>query len=173
MSTTFELRMKLVDIARAEVGVVEVPKDSNKGSRVQQYQRATNLGGTGWPYCAAFVCWCVKEWLRDGAVRKALNLRTLAAAEAWRPKTAAAFGFHTWAADKGLLIMSDSMDHTLHTADIMTFDMSHVGLVTDDTGAYVSTIEGNTGASGSRDGGGVWAKTRHRSEARKFIRMLA
>lgn len=172
MSTTLRLRERLVAIARAEIGTVEVPKNSNRGPRIREYQNATDHGGTGWPYCAAFVCWCVKEWLKDAEVRKALGLKTVAAAEAWRPKTAAAFGFHEWAEDRGLLLMSDSMNHTLHTGDLMTFDMSHIGIVTDDNGPYVSTIEGNTSASGSRDGGGVFAKGRHRSEARMFIRVL-
>lgn len=171
-STTFYLRQRLIDIARREVGTTESPPGSNSGARIVQYQRATDLGGTGWPWCAAFVCWCVREWLKDADVRVALKLKTPAAAEKWRPKTAAAFGFHTWAEDRGLLVMSDSSSNILHTGDLMTFDMSHIGLVVDDTGDTISTIEGNTSTAGSRDGGGVFAKTRHRSEARHFIRLL-
>lgn len=169
--STLHIRQRLVDIARKEVGVVEVPRNSNTGKRVREYQAATNLGGTGWPYCAAFVCWCVREWLKLPEVRDALKL-TVSGAEKWRPKTAAAFGFHTWAEQRGLLVMDDGFSNTLHTADIMTFDMSHCGIVEDDKGPYVYTVEGNTSSAGSRDGGGVFAKTRNRTEARKFIRML-
>lgn len=175
--STLPLRQRLITIAQVEVGVVESPKNSNRGKRVGEYQRATNLEGTGWPYCAAFVCWCIREWIKDGEVRAALGLKTVADAEAWRPKTAAAFGFHEWAASKKLLIMDDSPDHVLHTGDVMTFDMSHVGIVTDDFvkggKSYVRTIEGNTGNTDGNDGGGVFAKIRNRSEARKFIRILA
>lgn len=171
MSSTLYLRQRLIDIARGEVGVVETPPNSNTGKRVLDYQRATDLAGTGWPWCAAFVCWCIREWLKDVDVLRALKM-TAAQAEAWRPKTAAAFGFHDWAEKNGLLVMNDSMNNTLHTGDIMTFDMSHVGFVADDNGPYVSTIEGNTSSSGSRDGGGVFAKSRHRSEAKRFVRIL-
>lgn len=68
--------------------------------------------------------------------------------------------------------MDDSPEHVLHTADIVTFDMSHVGIVANDEGPLIYTIEGNTDGAGSRDGGGVFAKTRQRSFARKFIRIL-
>lgn len=37
-------------------GQHENPMGSNKGWFVQQCQAATFLGGTGWPWCAAFVC---------------------------------------------------------------------------------------------------------------------
>lgn len=48
---------KVMQAARAEVGVHEVPWGSNRGQRVQQYQAATDLGGTGWPWCGAFAKW--------------------------------------------------------------------------------------------------------------------
>ena len=171
MTTTLHLRQRLVEIAKREVGVVEAPAHSNSGKRVKEYQSATNLGGTGWPWCAAFVCWCIREWGRDAEVLDALKL-TRAKFEAWRPKTAAAFGFHAWAAKNNLLVMDDSMENTLHTADLMTFDMSHIGIVESDRQESVFTIEGNTSANGSREGGGVFAKTRQRGEARRFIRIL-
>ena len=73
----------------------------------------------------------------------------------------------------GLETFGDSESNQLRTGDIMVFDMSHVGIVTGDRGSVVNTIEGNTGATGSRDGEGVWAKARQRREARTFIRILA
>lgn len=172
MSHTLPLRKQLVEIASAEIGVVESPPNSNTGKRIREYQAATTHGGTGWPYCAAFVCWCIREWGKDSDVLDALKL-TKAGFEKWRPKTAAAFGFHDWADKRGLLMFDDGYNHVLHTADLMTFDMSHIGIVFDDRGSRVYTIEGNTSASGSRDGGGVFAKARQRTEARRFIRLLA
>lgn len=170
--STYAIRRKLIEIARREVGTVEVPKDSNTGPRVKQYQAATNLGGTGWPYCAAFVCWCVREWLKLPEVLAAFKF-TRTQAEAWRPKTAAAYGFHQWAADKRLLVMNSNPGNVLHTGDIMTFEhISHVGLVANDEDSLVFTVEGNTDLGGSREGGGVFEKTRQRSDARRFIRML-
>ena len=173
--STYLLRQRLIDIARKEVGTVEVPPNSNKGPRVQQYQAATSLAKevkTGWPYCAAFVCWSINEWLKDAEVRAAFGFKTTAEVEAWRPKTAAAYGFHEWAANHKLLIMDDSPSNVLHTGDLVTFDFSHIGIVAADEGSKIYTIEGNTDSGGSRDGGGVFAKVRERSLARKFIRLL-
>lgn len=170
MSSTYHLRKRLVDIALEEVGVREVGT-TNTGKRVVQYQAATDLGGTGWPWCAAFVCWCIKEWLKDAEVRAALKL-TPSAAERWRPKTAAAFGFHEWAKSRGLLVMGDGASVVLHTADLVTYDFSHIGIVKDDMADMIFTIEGNTDGGGSRDGGGVWQKTRRRELARRFIRLM-
>jgi hypothetical protein len=47
--------------ASKEVGVQESPPGSNSGTRVRYYQSATWLGGSGWPWCAAFVCRCWRE----------------------------------------------------------------------------------------------------------------
>lgn len=44
-----------------EIGVREVPNGSNSGPRVRQYQAATWLPGTGWPWCAAAVCWAYEQ----------------------------------------------------------------------------------------------------------------
>lgn len=169
--STFALRQKLIAIATKEIGTVEIGA-SNTGVRVRQYQAATSLDGTNWPWCAAFVSWCVREWLKDAEVRAALKLTSAVAVEAWRPKLAAAYGFHQWAEDRGLLVMDDSPGNVLHTGDIVTYDFSHVGIVVTDEENVIHTIEGNTDGGGGRDGGGVWAKTRQRSLARKFIRML-
>ena len=168
--SSYAVRQKLIAIAANEVGTKEVGR--NTGKRVRQYQAATNLEGTGWAWCAAFVCWCIREWGKDPEVLEALG-KTAAQFEKWRPKTAAAFGFEDWAKKNKLLIMSDSTQNTLHTGDLIVFDTSHIGIVTDDSKCRVYTVEGNTGPSGGRDGDGVWNKDRHRSEARSFIRILS
>jgi hypothetical protein len=172
--STLPLRQKLIDIATAQVGVREVPRNSNTGPQVLQYQRATNLGGTGWPWCAAFVCWCLREWGRDPEVLDALKL-TPDTFAAWRPRTAAAYGFHEWAAKRNLTIFDENEnpgEATLHTGDIVTFDTSHIGLLRGDANTTIYTIEGNTDEAGSREGGGVYKKSRPRPYLRKVIRLL-
>ena len=172
--STYSIRRKLIEIARKEIGTVEIGT-SNTGPRVKEYQAATDLASeiaTGWPWCAAFQCWCIREWLKDHDVLDAFHF-TPDLAEDWRPKTAAAYGFHTWATEKKLLVMDDSPSHVLHCADIVTFDFSHIGIVETDEGRSIYTVEGNTDGGGGRDGGGVWAKTRPRSLAKRFIRLLA
>lgn len=171
---SYALRRRLVEIARREVGTMEHPRNSNKGKRIQEYQRATWLDGTGWPYCAAFVCWCVREWGKDQAVRDALKL-TKAGFEKWRPKTPAAYGLHEWGRQQGLYQIDENAnpgEYVLHTADLVTFDFSHCGILETDEAGRIFTIEGNTDAGGSREGGGVYAKTRARSAARRFIRLM-
>lgn len=173
--STLATRQKLIDIAAKEIGVTEQPKNSNTGPRVLEYQRATNLPGTKWPYCAAFVCWCIREWGKDPEVLDALKM-TAGEFAIWRPQTAAAYGFDDWAEHNGLLVMDENLhpNHaTLHTGDIVNYDFSHVGLLKTDDHDFLYTIEGNTDVSGSRNGGGVYAKKRPRSQARKFIRLLA
>jgi hypothetical protein len=167
--STLPIRQKLIDIARREVGVKEVGR--NTGKRVREYQAATNLEGTGWPWCAAFVCWCVREWGKDKDVLAALKM-TPAQFDKWRPRTAAAFGLEDWARKKGLEVLDADDKPNLRTGDILTFDTSHTGFVADDAKGVIQTIEGNTGASGGRDGDGVWDKSRNFKESRKFIRLL-
>ena len=52
---------KMVSLAREEIGVSEVD-GSNCGPRVDEYKAATWLDADkGWPWCAAFICWLVRE----------------------------------------------------------------------------------------------------------------
>ena len=176
--STLRLRERLIAIAAHEVGTVEIPRNSNTGPRIREYQRATNLEGTGWPYCAAFVDWCIREWIKDEEVRAAFGLKGPHDAEDWRPKTAAAFGLIDWGEKRRMLIMDDNPIHVLHTADIVVFDFSHVGLLVNDFVkdgiSWIKTIDGNTSPdSGDNEGGGVFVRTRKRSTAKRFIRILA
>lgn len=45
----------VIKTAAGEVGVTETPV--NTGPRVKAYQAATELAGSGWPWCSAFVEW--------------------------------------------------------------------------------------------------------------------
>lgn len=47
---------KILVLAAKEIGIAEVPDGSNSGPRVRWYQAATWLGGSFWPWCAAFCC---------------------------------------------------------------------------------------------------------------------
>ncbi len=47
--------------ARSQIGVTEHPLGSNSGREVEEYQRATWLAGTGWPWCVAFCQWVFRE----------------------------------------------------------------------------------------------------------------
>lgn len=170
--TTLALRKRFVEIARRDVGKVETSR--NRSPTIKRYWPATTYpeGHTNRePYCAAAMCFWLQEWLKDPEVLAALKM-TAAQAERWRCKSPAAFGWTKWAREKGLLVMSDSRANLLHTADLMVFDMSHIGIVIDDYRDRVKTIEANTGPAGGRDGDGIWEKDRPREIARNFIRLL-
>lgn len=171
--TTIRLRKRFVDIASRDLGQIETSR--NHGPAIAKFWDATSYP-EGYadraPYCAAAMCYWLREWLKDPDVLAALKMTPMQA-EAWRCKSPAAFGWTSWARANGLLVMSDSQNHVLHSADVMVFDMSHIGLVSDDYDTRVKTIEANTGASGGRDGDGIFAKDRPREIARNFIRILA
>lgn len=150
---------RLISILTAEEGVREVPADSNRGKRVEEYQAATWLEGTGWAWCAAFMCWGIKKLGEEMPLPFE------------RPRTAAAWGFEDWARDQKLKLYKPRA--TIQAGDIVMFTFSHIGLaIADEKGGSVKTVEGNTNKSGSREGGGVYVQTRAVSLIRSHIRLF-
>ena len=156
-----KLADKLVSLARNEIGVEEVD-GSNCGVRVDADKSATNLPPhEAWPWCAAFVCWLVREAIRtDGPYTFA------------RPTTAGAWDFENWSKKQ------DNSTHTLRTpgndikaGDIVIFKFSHIGLcVRSAEAGRIRTVEGNTDAAGSREGGGVFERSRSLDSIKTRIR---
>lgn len=167
-------RHRLAKIAQAEIGTVE-QGGNNRGKRVREYQEATWLKPDAWPWCAAFVAWCVSQWLGDEEVLAALNL-TEPRAEKWRPQTAGAFDLERWARGRGLDVLDENAE--VRAGDIVIFDFSHCGIITEDAHAKsrtLRTVEGNTNGQGERDsakGDGVWSKLRDRHLAKCIIRLI-
>ena len=163
---------KLIAIASAEVGVRE-EGGNNRGERIREYQSATDLNPGAWPWCAAYVDWCIREWLSIPQVVIWLNLQRRTPEE-WRPKTALAYGLKSWALQRPSTTKVYNDTHKAQLGDIVTFDFSHVGFVIEDTGKEVVTWEGNTGQKGLRDsetGDGVWRKVRKKSLVKDLIRI--
>ena len=113
---------RVIEVASREVGVSEYPPGSNRGDRVQAYQAVTSLGGTGWPWCAAFVQWV---WGQAGVETDACSAST---AVMW--ELAEARGWLSRAPVPGCAILWRGV---------------HVGLVVAVRGGVVDTIEGNSG----------------------------
>ena len=155
---------KMVSLAREEIGVSEVD-GSNCGPRVDEYKAATWLDADkGWPWCAAFICWLVREAMEgeDASFK--------------RPRTAGAWDFENWAkqeSNRGVELRKPT-NEDIKAGDIVVFTFSHIGIaVADvDSSGYVKTIEGNTNGAGSREGGSVLEKNRHVSKIRSRIRIL-
>ena len=155
---------KMVQLAREEIGVSEVD-GTNCGPRVDQYKAATWLDASkGWPWCAAFICWLVRESIEDEDVKFK------------RPRTAGAWDFENWAKQQiaNGVDLRKPTNEDIKAGDIVVFTFSHIGLAVKDIDSrgYVKTIEGNTNGAGSREGGSVLEKTRHVSSIRSRIRSL-
>ncbi len=156
---------QFLKIAQAEIGVEEV-NGSNCGPRVNQYKASTWLpADKPWPWCAAFVCWCVREAMKASSIHETPTFK--------RPRTAGAWDFENW---------SRAQDSTTWTrkphrgdilpGDIVIFRFSHIGiaLTAPDKNNNILTVEGNTDKAGSREGGGVYRKSRNLSSIRSRIR---
>jgi len=163
---------KLIAIASTEVGVREVG-GNNCGPRIREYQTATELGPGQYPWCACFVSWCIREWLKSNDVVNWLSLK-VKTLEQWRPTTALAYGLTSWAKQRPNTTDIFDEKQKAQLGDIVTFDFSHVGFIVEDRGDTILTIEGNTGQKGLRDsesGDGVWRKVRAKSLVRDIIRI--
>ena len=167
-----QARNALALIAEREIGVRE-KGGNNRGADIVRYQTATWLAPGPWPWCAAFICWCICEWLKAPSVRETLHM-TEAAAQKWRPKTAGAWDFVNWAKGAGLKVLGEN--EPVRRGDLVVYDFSHIGIVLKDSErGEIETAEGNTNGKGERDsesGDGVWRKFRERSLAKAFIRLI-
>jgi len=155
---------KIVALAREEIGVSEVD-GSNCGPRVDEYKAATWLDADkGWPWCAAFICWLIREAIEGEEVSFK------------RPQTAGAWDFENWAKQESIrgIELRKPTNEDIKAGDIVVFTFSHIGVAVKDvdSSGYVVTIEGNTNGAGSREGGSVLEKKRHVSKIRSRIRIL-
>jgi hypothetical protein len=160
-----DLISEIVRIAKAEVGVREI-RDTNCGEMVNEYKAATWLNPKkGWPWCAAFVCWVIREALKSSGVKETKTFK--------RPRTASAWDFENWSINQDSTTwMRKPHDGDILPGDIVIFKFSHIGIAVSspDKNGNVYTVEGNTDSAGSREGGGVYFKTRNLSKIRSRIR---
>jgi hypothetical protein len=155
----------MVQIARAEVGVSEKPRGSNRGPRVDQYQRATDLDKSQWgAWCAAFVCWVMwQAMINDGRV---FTFR--------RMTTAAVRFIKAWSLRQDDSTRTrDEPGLDIQPGDIVIYRFSHTGIAVTapDAQGCVQVVEGNTNKDGGREGWLVWEHTRKCSAIKTRIRI--
>lgn len=146
--------------ATSQLGVREQPRDSNSGPEVDEYLRRTGvpltLPASRKSWCCAFVYWCFDEAARE-AGRANPMVRTAGCLDHWNraPDRGARRIVASRAAGDPALLRPG-------TVFIMDFGggLGHTGFVERVSGGLIQTIEGNTDASGTREGGGVYARTR-------------
>jgi hypothetical protein len=156
---------EIVRIATAEIGVEEVG-GTNCGPRVDEYKAATWLDPrVGWPWCAAFVCWVVREAMTTTLTTTTTTFQ--------RPRTAGAWDLENWslAQDRSTWTKKPHRGD-IEPGDIVIFHFSHVGFAVGKprTDGQILTIEGNTDSAGSREGGGVFRRLRRLDQIRSRIR---
>lgn len=149
--------VKVLQIAAGEEAkqVREVPVNSNRGPEVEAYLACTGTPpGNAW--CCAFVYWCFHQ-AAEALGRSNPMVKTAGCLEHWR--VASAKGVRCirsveTAGNPGLVKagMVFIMDHG--------GGQGHTGLVEKVAGGLVTTIEGNTDASRTREGGGVYRLVR-------------
>lgn len=151
-------------VAREEVGVIEVTK--NQAPEIAKYWDATDYS-TGMqnrePWCAAFVCWCVRQGIKEFGANPTWPL----------PRTARAFGFdEEWAVRNALRVTKTPSASVLKPGDIVVFKFSHVGVYVGPVNSTsILTVEGNTNGEGSREGDGVYQKVRPVALVRSAIHL--
>lgn len=153
----------IASIAESQVGVRE--SKTNGGPQIEEYQRATWLPVGAWPWCAAFVCYVVREACKDR--KHSFSL----------PKTAGAWDFERWCKEMDSTVMLRKPHRgDIKRGDIVVFTFSHIGIATGPPNAegLTPTIEGNTcGATGNqREGDGVYRKLRPLTKIRSRIRFM-
>lgn len=163
-STESTLASRIVALARIELaaGVRETSK--NQGPGLAKYWTATSYPdgyANREPYCAAFVCWIVKQAVGDREV--AYNL----------PTSPVAYDIEKWGAantKNGVKVLKNT--DKLLPGDIFTLaPASHTGIIVGVNSTTVTTIEGNTDGAGSREGDGVYEKKRTKVSLRKIVRL--
>lgn len=151
------LLSEVLEIAAGEEAkrVREQPMNSNRGPEVDEYLlRAGVSPGLAW--CCAFVYWCFDE-AAGRLQRDNPMVRTAGCLDHWNrapSRGARRIIRHQAVADPGLLCpgMVFIIDHGQ--------GKGHTGLVESVGGGYITTIEGNTDASLTREGGGVYRLSR-------------
>ena len=139
---------EVLKIARPEIGVHEDSQGSNKGARVTEYLNSVGLDG-GYPWCAAFVYWCFEQ---ETARLMMVN-----------PLVRAAVGLEHWKRTGGIKTgtLEDVKNPLLiEPGNVFVFGTGHgkghTVIVTGMRDDYILSIEGNTNAVLSAEGGEVF-----------------
>lgn len=150
--------------AESKIGVRE-SGGPNKGKDLAPFFAADsykpNAADDGYAWCASFVCWCVQT----AVAGRAITFQP--------PRTPSAWGMEAWSlAQDNSTWLRKPHDGDIKRGDIVVFRFSHVGIAVSDAtpDGWVTTVEGNTNAAGSREGDGVYRKRRNLASIRSRIR---
>jgi hypothetical protein len=157
---TASLAADALEVAVAEIGVLEEPLHSNRGRRVDEYVRAAGLDPAGrHPWCVAFVYWCFEQAAARSGRKNPLP-RTAGVLKHW----ASAQKIARVAIVKGAEAVENPA--LIQPGFLFAMDfgggVGHFGFVADFVNGHLVTVEGNTGPDGSREGVGVFRRRQRR-----------
>lgn len=168
---TPKLPEAIAKAAESKIGVRE-SGGANKGKDLQPFFDSDSYdpngpkpGDDGYAWCAAFVCWAVKEAMDSHGMVNTAGFK--------RPTTPGAWAFEDWSLAQDFTTQTKRLPKTdIKRGDLVIFKFSHIGIATSgvDKDGYVMTTEGNTNQAGSREGDGVYRKRRHIDQIRSRIR---
>ncbi|MFC1457157.1 peptidoglycan-binding protein [Microvirga arabica] len=152
-------------IAAREIGVREFPLGSNRGPRVDQYVTAAGLTPAGrHAWCMCFVYWCFEQAARQIGMPNPCPKKA-SVHMAWQAcQNAVTNGRH----DLTVVRARDAHRDPSKVRPGMVFFIDtgggtgHVGLVDSHHNGALETIEGNTNDNGSREGVGVFRRSRRK-----------
>ncbi|MEX8518329.1 MAG: peptidoglycan-binding protein [Leptothrix sp. (in: b-proteobacteria)] len=148
--------------AEEQKKVREEPRNSNSGPQVDEYLRRAGVE-PGLAWCCAFVYWCFDEAAK-AMHRSNPMFKTAGCLAHWNgapSKGAKRIQRFQAVADPGLI--QPGMVFIMDTGG----GTGHTGLVESIQGGFINTIEGNTDASLTREGGGVYRLTRKIADINK------
>lgn len=157
------LRLTTLEVARGYLGVRERGGE-NRGPEVTEFLRRANIHVPA-PWCAAYVNTCAEIGAEKLGVLSPLEEV---------PLQAYVQSYYQHFSKLGFIVEP----HEVMPGDLFVLwyphlkRYGHIGFVKDidvRRNRY-TTIEGNTNAAGSREGDGVYSKTRHLGSRVKFIR---
>ena len=153
-----DLMKRSLEVAIAEIGVREIPENSNRGPDVEKYGKSVKLP-PGNPYCMAFVYWCV------GEAAKALSMPNPLPVTAYTPTLWAwALGdraARVWSGEEEFVPPGSLFLLRGKVSGEEKERVKHIGFCERLDGQRIlTTVEGNTDLRGDREGGGVYRLTR-------------
>lgn len=147
----------LISIANAEVGVTEKPLGSNRGPKVDEYQRRAGYKpGVFW--CLCYLYWCLDETCQKLDIDNTFI------------RTGSCDDFVAWARAKGIVSTTpEPGDFGFVMASAA--DATHVFLVASVSGSTLTTLEGNSNMGGSNNGIAVVRRTRAKKSSYVYARV--
>lgn len=162
---------KIAEVARRYIGVREITM--NRSPEIAEFWKYTDYK-YGMENREPWCCAAVVAWIQIADKEtESFNLRV-------PPKMAAVKNFLVWAQkpENGCLLFGPNTPEVKpKSGDILIFlpHFSHIAIVAEDYNGsnFVRTIEGNTNGAGSREGDGVYEKTRDLDICGTFVRLPA